>query len=96
MKPPKRLFLVGAIASSLVVASIPVAHAAGPRAGCPPAFQGPLTFEQIIQMFPPPPDVDPEPQFAHIDQNGDRKLCLMVAPEPAPGPINLIDNVAAT
>jgi hypothetical protein len=94
---PKRLFLVAAIASSIVVWSVPLAHAAGPSAGCPPAFQGPFTFEQIIKKYPPPPDLpDPEGVLAGFDHNGDELLCVQEVPEAAPAPINTIDNTAAT
>ena len=70
-----------------------------PVSGCPPVFQGPLTFEQIIDMWPPPPDLpDPEGVLAGFDLNDDRLLCVMESPHgPTPtGPINIIDNIAAT
>ncbi len=95
----KRLFLVAAIASSVVVGSVPVAHAAGPSAGCPPAFQGPLTFAEIMDRWPPPPDLpDPEGVLVGFDINDDRMLCVMETPEAGmvPAPINVIDNFAAT
>jgi hypothetical protein len=93
------MVLPAAIASSLIVSLVPVAHAVDPRAGCPPAFQGPLTFAQIIEMWPPPPGFpDPEGALAAYDMNADGMLCVMESPHgPTPaGPINVIDNVAAT
>jgi hypothetical protein len=92
------MFVIAAAISSVVAASSP-AHAAGPVAGCPPAFEGPLTFAQIIDRWPPPPDFpDPEGALASYDKNGDERLCVMEPPHgPTPaGPINVIDNVAAT
>jgi hypothetical protein len=93
-----RRLLVVAATMSMLFAAAP-AHAAGPQAGCPPPFQGPLTFEQIIEMWPPPPGFpDPEGALNSYDKNDDDKLCVMEPPQgPTPaGPINVIDNVAAT
>jgi hypothetical protein len=70
-----------------------------PIGGCPPVFQGPLTFEQISDMWPPPPDLpDPEGVLAAFDLNDDRLLCVMESPHGLTpvGPINIIDNVAST
>jgi hypothetical protein len=81
----------------MVVASLGIAvgpaGASQPTRGCPPAFQGPLTFAAIIEAFPPPPDFpDPEGALASFDSNGDGKLCVRGLP---PGEdINVIDNVA--
>jgi hypothetical protein len=68
-------------------------------AGCPPAFQGPLTFAEIMDRWPPPPDLpDPEGVLVGFDINDDRMLCVMETPEAGmvPAPINVIDNFAAT
>lgn len=91
-------FVVALSVSSILGLWVPTAHAAGPQGGCPPTFQGPLTFAQIIEMWPPPPDFpDPEGALAALDRNGDKALCVMEAvPQNPAGPINVIDNVAAT
>ena len=66
--------------------------AKAPTRGCPPAFAGPLTVEQVIEMFPPPPEVtDPEGVIASFDRNGDGTVCVMPFKN---GKINVIDNVA--
>jgi hypothetical protein len=84
---------------TLVLGSLPLgliaspAGAAKPTRGCPPSFIGPLTFEAIIAMFPPPPDFpDPEGALARFDLNADRQLCVL--PLPGGVDINVIDNVA--
>ena len=88
------------IVLTLVIAVLPLAGAAGragaapPRAGCPPAFLGPWSFETIVDEFPPPPGVPIEDAFAALafyDKNGDRQLC--VQDNPAPG-INVVDNAS--
>jgi hypothetical protein len=70
-------------------------HAAGARppiGNCPSAFDGPLTFEQIIATYPPPPGIpDPMAALAGFDKNGDRSLCVLDVPGDA---VNVIDNVA--
>ena len=70
-------------------------HAAGatpPIGNCPSAFDGPLTFEQIIATYPPPPGTpDPIASLAGFDKNGDRSLCVLDVPGDA---VNVIDNVA--
>jgi hypothetical protein len=70
-------------------------HAAGatpPIGNCPSAFDGPLTFEQIIATYPPPPGTpDPIALLAGFDLNGDRSLCVLDVPG---DPVNVIDNVA--
>lgn len=71
-------------------------HAAGatpPVGTCPPPFDGPLTFEQIVAKYPPPPGFpDPIGALARFDKNGDRSLCVLDLPG---DPINVIDNVAS-
>jgi hypothetical protein len=62
-------------------------------------FEGPLGFGEIIERWPPPPDFpDPIGVLDSYDKNDDDMLCVMEPPHgPTPaGPINLIDNVAAT
>jgi hypothetical protein len=80
----------------MVVASLGIAigpaGASQPTRGCPPAFQGPLTFAEIIVAFPPPPGFpDPEGALASLDSNGDGTLCVRGLPGDE---INAIDNVA--
>lgn len=66
--------------------------AKAPTRGCPPAFTGPLTVEQVIEMFPPPPQVtDPEGAIASFDSNTDGSVCVLPLPN---GRINVVDNVA--
>jgi hypothetical protein len=94
---PTRSLIVFAIVSMALALAAP-ANAAGPQAGCPPAFQGPLTFDEIIRMWPPPPDFpDPVGALAAYDVNGDELLCVQEHTHgPLPnGPINVIDNFAA-
>jgi hypothetical protein len=94
----RRSLTAAALLAVLALTAVP-ARAAGPQAGCPPPFQGPLTFEQIIERWPPPPDFpDPTGVLDSYDRNDDDRLCVMEPPHgPNPaGPINVIDNVAAT
>ena len=64
-----------------------------PIGGCPPAFHGPHTFAEIIENWPPPPELpDPEGVLAGYDSNGDGSLCVL--PLPGGTNINVIDNVA--
>jgi hypothetical protein len=71
------------------------AGASPPVRGCPPSFTGPLTFQAIIAMFPPPPGFpDPEGALSVFDLNEDGKLC--VRPHPDEVRIIVIDNVAST
>ncbi len=90
----KALFIAVVTASSLLLGTT-VAHAKKPAAGCPPSFQGPLTFAELIATWPPPPDLpDPEGVLAGYDGNGDGLLCVMELPPHGSGPINVIDNTA--
>jgi len=67
------------------------AVATPPIGTCPSAFDGPLTFEQIIATYPPPPGTpDPIAALAGFDLNGDRSLCVLDVPGDA---VNVIDNV---
>ena len=71
---------------------IRVAGAKPPIGNCPSAFDGPLTFEQIIAAYPPPPGTpDPVALLAGFDKNGDRSLFVLDVPGDA---VNVIDNVA--
>jgi hypothetical protein len=87
----KRLLraLVAALPLSLV--AVP-AGAAPPLGSCPPAFNGPLTFAQVVEMWPPPPGVDPTAALAFYDKNADGTVC--VRPFPDGVRINVIDNAA--
>jgi hypothetical protein len=72
--------------------NVQAAGARPPTRGCPPAFEGPLTFEQIIAKYPPPPEIpDPIAVLSRFDINEDRLLCVLELPGDA---INTIDNVA--
>ena len=89
----RRLVMASIVACLPIAAAVTPASAIPPARSCPPAFVGPLTFAEIIQMFPPPPGFpDPEGALASFDSNGDRKLCVRALPH-APD-INVIDNVA--
>jgi hypothetical protein len=91
----KAFFIAVATASSLLLGTS-VADAK-PSGGCPPPFLGPLTFAEIIEAWPPPPDLpDPEGVLAGYDGNGDGLLCAMEPPPQAGFPINVIDNTART
>jgi hypothetical protein len=76
----------------LLSMGIRAAGAVPPTRTCPPSFVGPLTLEQIVAMFPPPPHIeDPIALLARFDKNQDRSLCVLDLPG---DPINAIDNVA--
>jgi hypothetical protein len=79
---------------AFLVLGIAVRAASGspPTRSCPPSFDGPLTFEQIVAKYPPPPHIpDPISLLAGFDNNGDGSLCVLDLPG---DPINTIDNVA--
>jgi hypothetical protein len=85
--------------ASLFAGPITTADAVKPSAGCPPPFEGPLTFEQLIERWPPPPELpDPDAVLSGFDRNGDKLLCVQEAPTQGnpPAPINVIDNTART
>ena len=91
----RRLGLVFAMTSLLVVAGFGTAGAVPPTGTCPPAFQGPWTFQQVLDEFPPPPEIPPEAieaAFNFYDKNDDGNLCVMGLPT---GGINVIDNAAS-
>ena len=86
------------VLAAAILALVSVGGMAGPSSakaptrGCPAAFTGPLTVEQVIDMFPPPPEVtDPEGAIASFDANNDGTVCVLPLPS---GRINVIDNVA--
>ena len=88
----RRLFAVAALMSLPVSLSAVPAGASPPVGNCPPPFQGPLTFAQIIATWPPPPGFpDPEGVLAGYDKNSDGSLCVL--PLPGEG-LNVIDNSA--
>lgn len=89
-----RLLLVSILACLPLAGAITPAVAEPPIGDCPPAFEGPTSFEQILIDFPPPPDLPLEDVLATLDffdKNDDRMLCVLDVP--APG-INLVDNNA--
>jgi hypothetical protein len=89
----RQLYAVLAIVSLSFGAGSP-AGASPPIGGCPPAFQGPLTIQQIIAAFPPPPGIPAEALLTAVDLkgNGDGSLC--VRPHPDGVRIVVVDNVA--
>jgi hypothetical protein len=95
----KLKLLVVAVATIATVLAGVTPAGAKPSRGCPPPFAGPLTFAQIIERWPPPPDFpDPEGVLAGYDGNGDRLLCVIELSTQSDGgkPINVIDNIAKT
>jgi hypothetical protein len=63
-----------------------------PLGGCGAGFLGPLTFAEILEEFPPPPDFpDPEGALDAFDANDDDSLCVMGLPS---GRIAVVDNNA--
>ncbi len=92
-----RRLLFASVAVAMFVISATPAQATAPARGCPPAFIGPLTFEELSERWPPPPDLpDPDAVLASFDKNGDEMLCVREGPPQNPnGPTNVIDNRAA-
>ena len=91
----RRLLMVLILACLPLVGAITPARAVPPTGNCPPAFEGPSSFAQILIDFPPPPEVPPEDVLATLDffdKNNDEMLCVFDVP--APG-VNLIDNNAS-
>jgi hypothetical protein len=89
----RRLLAVVAMMSLPIGLWVTPAGARPPIGNCPPAFQGPHTFAEIIETWPPPEGFpDPEGALAGYDMNADGSLCVL----PLPGGINInvIDNVA--
>jgi hypothetical protein len=92
MMKPRLLAVVVLVSLSLSLSALP-AGARPPIGNCPPAFQGPHTFAEIIAMWPPPPGFpDPEGVLARFDLNEDGSLCVL--PLPGGTDINVIDNTA--
>lgn len=75
MRRPLMSLLAGAtIAMSWLGAP---ANASLPQGSCPAAFEGPLTPEEIVQAYPPPPGLpDPIPSLLGEDRNRDGYLCV--------------------
>ena len=87
-----------------IVACLPIAAAVTPAGAipppgvpparfCPPPYQGPLTFQQVVDQFPPPPGLPPEVVQAildTIDMNNDLTICAKGLPHAE----NFVDNVA--
>ncbi len=90
-----RRLLLASIIISLPLAAAPSPAAAAPPIGdCPPPFDGPSTFAQILLDFPPPPEIPIEDILATLDfydKNNDESLCVLDVPGPG---INLVDNDA--
>jgi hypothetical protein len=86
----RRLLAVIVLVSVPLGLSVGPAGASAPIGSCPPAFQGPLTFQQIIDTFPPPAGVDPIAFLTPVDKNADGSLC--VRPFKDSTDINVIDN----
>jgi hypothetical protein len=90
----RRLFLAGLIACLPIAGVVGPATAATPARGCPRAFDGPLTFTELIAKYPPPPELPIEDVLAALDSldtNDDDMLCVLGLPGDE---INAIDNVA--
>ena len=68
------------------------AGATPPVGTCPSAFDGPLTFQQVVATYPPPPGIpDPIGALARWDKNVDGRVCVLDIPG---DPINVVDNIA--
>jgi hypothetical protein len=94
MMKARSLAVVVLVSLPLSLSVLP-AGARPPIGNCPPAFQGPLTFQELIERWPPPPDLpDPIGVLNSFDKNDDDMLCVMEAVDAAPSPINVIDNSA--
>jgi hypothetical protein len=88
----KRASAVATMVLLLSGISLGPADARPPARSCPPPFDGPLTFEQVLVKYPPPPGFpDPISLLARFDRNGDRNVCVLDIPG---DPINVVDNVA--
>lgn len=88
-----RLVMASIVASLAIGATVTPAGAVKPDRLCPPAFEGPLTFQQVVDEFPPPPELPPDVVQAildGIDMNNDGMLCAKGLPHAE----DFIDNVA--
>ena len=84
--------LVTALALAASGAGASGAGATPPVGTCPPAFDGPLTFAQVVATYPPPPGFpDPIGALARFDKNADGSVCVLDIPG---DPINVVDNIA--
>ena len=84
--------LVTTLALAASGVSSGAAGATPPRGTCPPPFDGPLTFEQVVAKYPPPPGLpDPIGALARFDKNADGSVCVLDIPG---DPINVVDNIA--
>ena len=94
----RRLVVASIVACLPIAAAVTPAGAipppgAPPARSCPPPYHGPLTFHQVVDEFPPPPELPPEQVQAildTIDMNSDGLLCAKGLPDSE----NFIDNVA--
>ena len=89
----RRLVMASIVACLPIVAGVSPAGATKPARFCPPPYQGPLTFQQVVEAFPPPPELPPDVVQAileGIDMNKDGMLCAKGLPHAE----NFIDNVA--
>jgi hypothetical protein len=87
-----RLLSVAMLALVSLGTWIAPAAAKTPTGNCPPPYTGPLTPKEVVEEFPPPPDLpDPEGAIASFDSNHDGTVCVLPLPN---GPINVIDNVS--
>ena len=90
----RRLFLAALIACLPIAGVIGPAAAKTPARGCPRAFDGPLTFTEVIAKYPPPSEIPIEDVIAflqRVDVNDDDLLCVLGLPGDE---IDAIDNVA--
>jgi hypothetical protein len=89
----RRLVVASIVACLPIAAAVTPAGAIKPARFCPPPYQGPLTFQQVVVEFPPPPDLPPDVVQAildTIDTNNDGMLCAKGLPHAE----NFVDNVA--
>jgi len=90
----RRLVLAALLACLLIAGFMGTATASTPTRGCPAAFDGPLTFTELIAKYPPPPELPTEDVLAFLDgldKNNDGTLCVLGLPGVE---INAIDNIA--
>jgi hypothetical protein len=88
-----RLVAIMIVVGASLGTAVGPAGASQPTRGCPPAFLGPLTFAELLEAFPPPPDFpDPEGALASFDSNADGTLCVRGLP--SGGEVNVVDNVS--
>jgi hypothetical protein len=72
----RRLFVALVAATVLSLSSL-AALASEPVGRCPASFEGPLTAEEIVSAYPPPPGIpDPTEALLALDRNSDEHLCV--------------------